>query len=130
MPETRAEAPRVLVVDDNPLNAELAAAVLCADGLQVEVAADAAETALRMAEFKPELVLMDIQLPGVDGLTLTRRIKADPATRHVVVLAFTAYAMKGDEARMLDAGCDGYISKPIEVGSFAAQVRRWLRQPG
>jgi two-component system, cell cycle response regulator DivK len=124
------EAPRVLVVDDNPLNVELAAAVLSADGMQVEVAADAAETALRMAEFKPELVLMDIQLPGVDGLTLTRQIKADPATRHVVVLAFTAYAMKGDEARMLDAGCDGYISKPIEVGSFAAQVRRWLRQAG
>lgn len=120
------EASRVLVVDDNPLNSELAAAVLSADGLQVEVAANATETALRMAEFRPDLVLMDIQLPGIDGLTLTRRIKADPANRHVVVLAFTAYAMKGDEARMLDAGCDGYVSKPIEVGSFAAQVRRWL----
>ena len=118
--------PRVLVVDDNPLNVELAVAVLAADGMQVEVAADAAETALRMAEFKPELVLMDIQLPGVDGLTLTRQIKADPATRHVVVLAFTAYAMKGDEARLLSAGCDGYLSKPIDVSSFAAQVRRWL----
>jgi two-component system, cell cycle response regulator DivK len=118
--------PRVLVVDDNPLNVELAVAVLAADGLQVEVALDATEAALRMAEFKPDIVLMDIQLPGVDGLTLTRQIKADPATRHVVVLAFTAYAMKGDEARMLGAGCDGYLSKPIDVSSFAAQVRRWL----
>lgn len=127
MPETRSGAPRVLVVDDNPLNVELAVAVLAADGLQVEVAADAAETALRMAEFKPDLVLMDIQLPGVDGLTLTRQIKADPATHHVVVLAFTAYAMKGDETRMLSAGCDGYLSKPIDVVSFAAEVRRWLR---
>jgi two-component system, cell cycle response regulator DivK len=121
-----APAPRVLVVDDNPLNAELALAVLSADGLAVEVAADATEAALRMAEFRPDLVLMDIQLPGVDGLTLTRQIKADPATRHVVVLAFTAYAMKGDEARMLEAGCDGYVSKPIDVASLAAQVRARL----
>jgi two-component system, cell cycle response regulator DivK len=119
--------PRVLVVDDNPLNVELALAVLVADGMQVEIALDAAEAAQRMAEFRPDLVLMDIQLPGVDGLTLTRQIKADPASRHVVVLAFTAYAMKGDEAKMLEAGCDGYLSKPIDVASFAAQVRSWLR---
>ena len=119
--------PRVLVVDDNPLNAELARAVLVADGMDVEVAIDATEAALRMADFRPELVLMDIQLPGVDGLTLTRQIKTDPASRHAVVLAFTAYAMKGDEARMLEAGCDGYVSKPIDVGSFAGQVRSWLR---
>ena len=120
------DAPRVLVVDDNPLNAELARAVLAADAMDVELAVDATEAALRMAEFRPALVLMDIQLPGVDGLTLTRQIKADPANRHVIVLAFTAYAMKGDEARMLEAGCDGYVSKPIDVGSFAAQVRSWL----
>ncbi len=118
--------PRVLVVDDNPLNVELALAVLAADGMQVETALDATEAAQRLAEFKPDLVLMDIQLPGVDGLTLTRQIKADPASRHVVVLAFTAYAMKGDEAKMLAAGCDGYLSKPIDVASFAAQVRSWL----
>jgi two-component system, cell cycle response regulator DivK len=118
--------PRVLVVDDNPLNVELALAVLTADGMQVEIALDATEAAQRLAEFKPDLVLMDIQLPGVDGLTLTRQIKADPASRHVVVLAFTAYAMKGDEAKMLAAGCDGYLSKPIDVASFAAQVRSWL----
>ena len=73
--------PRVLVVDDNPLNAELARAVLAADGMDVEVAIDATEAALRMAEFRPDLVLMDIQLPGVDGLTLTRQIKTDPASR-------------------------------------------------
>jgi CheY-like chemotaxis protein len=118
--------PRVLVVDDNPLNLELALAVLAADGMHVEMAIDATEAAQRMVEFKPDLVLMDVQLPGVDGLTLTRQIKADPVNRHVVVLAFTAYAMKGDEARMLEAGCDGYLSKPIDVGSFAGQVRSWL----
>jgi two-component system, cell cycle response regulator DivK len=118
--------PRVLVVDDNPLNVELVLAVLGADGFEVESAADAGQAARRMALFQPAVVLMDIQLPGVDGLTLTRQIKADPATRHTVVLAFTAFAMKGDESGMLQAGCDGYISKPIDVGSFAAQVRAWL----
>jgi len=122
-------APRILVVDDNPLNVELAIAVLAADGMDVEVAVDATEAARRMAAFRPDLVLMDIQLPGVDGLTLTRQIKADPAHRHVIVLAFTAYAMKGDEARMLQAGCDGYLSKPIDVGRFAGQVRSWLPAP-
>ena len=120
------DAPRVLVVDDNPLSVELVSAVLGADGVQVDAAADAAQAAQRIAAFQPDLVLMDIQLPGVDGLVLTRQIKADPATRHIVVLAFTAYAMKGDEARMLQAGCDGYLSKPIDVGSFAAQVRAHL----
>jgi CheY-like chemotaxis protein len=119
-------APRVLVVDDNPLNIELARAVLAADGFEVDAAADAAEVALRIRAFRPALVLMDIQLPGVDGLTLTRQIKADPATRDIVVLAFTAYAMKGDELKMLQAGCDGYLSKPIDVGSFAAAVRARL----
>jgi CheY-like chemotaxis protein len=69
---------------------------------------------------------MDIQLPGVDGLELTRQLKVNPATRHIVVLALTAYAMKGDEAKMRAAGCDGYIAKPIEVASFAAQVRAFL----
>jgi CheY-like chemotaxis protein len=66
---------------------------------------------------------MDIQLPGLDGLTLTRQIKADPQTRGIAVLAFTAYAMKGDEARFLSAGFDGYIAKPIDVATFAARVR-------
>lgn len=119
-------APRVLVVDDNPLNIELARAVLRADGFEVEVAADAAEAALHIRQFRPALVLMDVQMPDVDGLTLTRQIKADPATRDIVVLAFTAYAMKGDEAKLLQAGCDGYLSKPIDVGTFAAAVRARL----
>ena len=70
---------------------------------------------------------MDIQLPGVDGLELTRRIKAEPSTRHIVVVAFTAFAMRGDEAKMRAAGCDGYVSKPIDVNRFAAQVRACLQ---
>ncbi|WP_088278791.1 response regulator [Ideonella sp. A 288] len=123
-------APRVLVVDDNRLNAELVDFVLTADGLQVTHALDADQALARLAEGAPDLVLMDIQLPGMDGLALTRLIKADPALRHIAVVAFTAYAMKGDEAVMRQAGCDGYLSKPIDVARFASQVRALLPQAG
>ncbi len=120
-------APRVLIVDDNALNVTLAGAVLSADGFLLASAADGMEAVAQIEAFGPELILMDIQLPGVDGLELTRRIKADPATRHIVVVAFTAFAMRGDEAKMRAAGCDAYVSKPIEVNSFAAQIRALLR---
>jgi len=122
-------APRVLVVDDNAMNLALASFVLDADGFEVETAADATEALARLGPFQPALVLMDVQMPGMDGLALTRQLKADPATRHLVVVAFTAYAMKGDEARMRAAGCDGYLSKPIDVKRFAAQVRGFLAPP-
>lgn len=119
-------ATRVLVVDDNAMNLELVKFVLDADGFLVETAADASEALVRIGSFQPEVVLMDIQLPGMDGLELTRLLKANPALRHIVVLAFTAYAMQGDEAKMLAAGCDGYLSKPINVATFAASVRARL----
>jgi CheY-like chemotaxis protein len=119
-------ATRVLVVDDNAMNLELVRFVLDADGFLVETAADASEALVRIGGFQPELILMDIQLPGMDGLELTRLLKANPALRHIVVLAFTAYAMQGDEAKMLAAGCDGYLSKPINVATFAASVRARL----
>jgi len=125
-PPVPAHPARVLVVDDNPLNLELANFVLAADGLVVAIAADADEALCRIADFEPDLILMDIQLPGMDGLALTRRLKADPATQPIVVVAFTAYAMKGDEAAMRAAGCDGYLAKPIDVTRFAAQVRGLL----
>ncbi len=119
-------APRVLIVDDNALNVTLAHAVLSADGFEIESAADAVEAAQKVATFLPQLILMDIQLPGVDGLDLTRRIKAEPSTQHIVIVAFTAFAMRGDEEKMRAAGCSSYISKPIEVNRFAAQVRALL----
>jgi CheY-like chemotaxis protein len=118
---------RVLIVDDNALNVELVSFLLGAAGCEVAAAADAAVAAAQIPLFRPDLVLMDIQLPGIDGLTFTRRLKADPATRHLVIVAFTAYAMKGDEERMRAAGCDGYLSKPIDVGTFASQVLSHLR---
>ena len=119
-------APRVMVVDDNALNIELVSFVLGADGFEVAAALDAEQALAQLPAFAPALVLMDIQMPGTDGLELTRRLKADAATRHIVIVAFTAYAMKGDEAKLREAGCDGYIAKPINVGSFAAQVREHL----
>jgi len=76
--------------------------------------------------FEPDLILMDIQMPGMDGLELTRLLKADARTRPIVIVAFTAYAMKGDEAKFRAAGCDGYLSKPIDVATFAEQVRAYL----
>jgi CheY-like chemotaxis protein len=119
-------APRVLLVDDHLLNIELVRFVLDAAGFCIEAVADAHQALAYVASFAPDLVLMDIQMPGIDGLELTRRIKADPALCHIVVVAFTAYAMKGDEARMRAAGCDGYLSKPIDVARFAEQVRACL----
>ena len=120
-------APRVLIVDDNAMNIAITEVVLLADKFEVETAADSVEAMLKVASFKPDLILMDIQLPGKDGLELTRQLKADLATQHIRIVAFTAFAMRGDEAKMRDAGCDGYLSKPIEVKTFAAQVRACLQ---
>lgn len=114
---------RILIVDDNAINAELVCYMLEAAGFVVETVSEALSALSILPGFQPELILMDIQLPGVNGLELTRQIKGDPATEHIVVVAFTAYAMKGDEARMRQAGCDGYIAKPIEVATFVQQVQ-------
>ena len=112
----------ILIVDDNAANLKLARILLQGEGYQVRTAADA-EEALRVLEtFTPRLILMDIQLPGMDGLELTRRLKADLATRDIVILALTAYAMKGDEEKARAAGCDGYIAKPIDVDSLPGVI--------
>jgi len=115
---------RLLIVDDTPMNISLARAILEADGFVVEGATDAAEAMQKVFRFLPEVILMDIQMPGMDGLKLTSILKETDATKHIIVIAFTAYAMRGDEEKMRTLGCDGYLSKPIEVKTFAAQVRR------
>ena len=120
-------APRVLVVDDNEANIAIAQVVLLGEKFEVETAADGLEAMQKVASFRPDLILMDIQMPGKDGLEVTRDLKADPATRHIRIVAFTAFAMRGDEAKMRAAGCDGYLSKPIEVKKFGAQVRACLQ---
>ena len=122
-------APRVLIVDDNAMNVTLAHFVLSADGFEVESATDAQEAIQLVSICRPDLILMDIQLPGVDGLELTRRLKAAPSTQHIVIVAFTAFAMRGDAEKMRAAGCDSYVSKPIDVNKFAAQIRSLLRSP-
>ena len=116
----------ILIVDDNPQNLKLAKVILAAEGYEVKTAIDA-EDALRILEsFTPRLILMDLQLPRMDGLELTRRLKADPARREIIVIALTAYAMKGDDEKAFAAGCDGYISKPIDIDALLRVVAEYL----
>jgi two-component system, cell cycle response regulator DivK len=117
----------VLVVDDNAQNLKLVRLLLGAEGYEVRTAADAEEALELLTSFTPRLILMDLQLPGMDGLELTRRLKADPARRSIVIVALTAYAMKGDEERARAAGCDGYVTKPIDTDALAALVAHHLR---
>ena len=112
----------ILVVDDNPTNLKLAALVLESEGHTVLCAHDAQEALAILQQTHPDLILMDIQMPGMDGLTLTRRLKADPAYRRIPIVAFTSFAMKGDEQKALEAGCDGYITKPIDTRVLPVQV--------
>jgi CheY-like chemotaxis protein len=119
----------ILVVDDNAVNLKLARVALNCEGYVVPTATDAEDALRLLASFTPSLILMDIQLPGMSGLDLTRRLKADAATKHIVILALTAYAMKGDEAKARAAGCDGYIAKPIDVASLPAVVARYIESP-
>jgi CheY-like chemotaxis protein len=116
----------VLVVDDNPANAALISFLLRKKGYDVRTATDAAEAMVAVQEFHPRLIMMDLQLPGMDGLELTRRLKADPRTRDIIVIALTAYAMKGDDDRARDAGCDGYVSKPIDTRTLPATISAFL----
>jgi two-component system, cell cycle response regulator DivK len=116
----------ILIVDDNPQNLKLAKVILAAEGYEVKTAIDA-EDALRILEsFAPRLILMDLQLPRMDGLELTRRLKADPARRETIIIALTAYAMKGDDEKAFAAGCDGYISKPIDIDALPRVVAEYL----
>ena len=116
----------ILIIEDNMLNLELATDLLEANGFVVH-SAQTAEEGLRMAhELLPDLVLMDFSLPGMDGLNATKHLKADPATRQLAVVGLTANAMKGDEESALDAGCDGYLTKPINTRTFIASVTQFI----
>ena len=119
----------ILVVDDNPLNLKLARLLLGTESYQVRTAEHAAAALAVLETFRPRLILMDIQLPGMDGLDLTRRLRADPSLDGVIILALTAYAMKADEQKALDAGCDGYIAKPLDTRSLPEVVRAYLDRP-
>jgi CheY-like chemotaxis protein len=117
---------RILIVDDNATNLKLVAYLMKANGYTVDTALDAESAIVAIRNHHPDVILMDIQLPGIDGLELTRRLKADPATRDIVIVAVTAYAMKGDQAKALAAGCDDYITKPIDTRSLPETIARHL----
>ena len=117
---------RILIVDDNPVNLKLATDVLEMEGYAVEKAVDAEQAQEMLKSATPDLILMDIALPGMDGLTLTRKLKADERLKDVPVVAMTAFAMKGDEQKALDAGCNGYITKPIDTRKLPQQVAAYL----
>jgi signal transduction histidine kinase len=118
----------ILLVDDDPSSLELTRIILTGGGYRVETATDGQEGLLKAKELKPALILMDIQLPGLDGLSATRALKSDPDTAGIKVVALTANAMKGAREGALQAGCTGYIAKPIDVKRFARDVTEFLRQ--
>ena len=117
---------RILLVEDNPANQLLAAAVLERDGFEVRIAESAQDALNAIAESRPDLVLMDIQLPEMDGLTLTRLLKANPATAAIPVVAMSAHAMVSDRDQALASGCAGFIPKPIDTRVFGEQLRGYL----
>ena len=117
---------KILVVDDNPTNLKLVFEVLEFEGYDILKAVDAEEAQVVLAATLPDLILMDIALPGMDGLTLTRKLKAEERTRGIRIVALTAFAMKGDDQKALDAGCDGYITKPIDTRKLPDQVAGFL----
>lgn len=117
---------RILLIEDNAVNRRLAQFLLKSQGYEVWEATNAAEAFASLKEKRPDLILMDVQLPGMDGLTATKQLKSDPSTRDIPVLAVTSYAMMGDEARALEAGCTGYVTKPIDKTVFLQAVAKVL----
>lgn len=117
----------ILIVDDNATNLKLASQVLELEDYEVLRAVDAEQALEIVRERRPDLVLMDIALPGMDGLELTRLLKADRAFAALPIVALSSFAMKGDEEKALAAGCDGYITKPINTRTFANQVLTFVR---
>lgn len=117
---------KILIVDDNPANAKLMSFVLSSKGFDVRTAGEAVEAMRQIEEFTPRIVLMDLQLPGVDGLELTRRLRADPTKHELWIVAVTAFAMVGDEEKARAAGCDGYVTKPIDTRALPGVVASYL----
>ena len=116
----------VLVVEDTPANIKLVTMLLEKDGYRV-LQAENGTDGVRLAQLHlPDIILMDIQLPDMDGLTAVKLLRQEDATKHLKIVALTAFAMKGDEDKMLESGCNGYIAKPIRYQSFLEEVKRVL----
>jgi two-component system cell cycle response regulator DivK len=117
---------RILIVEDNALNLKLLVDLLDAHGYRTFSTGDGLEAINLAREIRPDLILMDVQLPDVSGLEITRWLKEDDRTKHIPVVAVTAFAMAGDERRARDSGCDGYIAKPIMVADFLDTIARFV----
>ena len=117
---------KILVVDDNPTNLKLISDVLEFEGYDMLRAVDAEAAQIVLKATLPDLILMDIAMPGMDGLTLTRKLKAAKRTGNIPVVALTAFAMKGDDQRAFEAGCDGYITKPIDIHKLTDLVAEFM----
>lgn len=117
----------ILVVEDNPANQMLVEALLQGRGYDVRFASSAAEALMSIEIERPDLILMDVQLPGQDGLSLTRQLKADPANASIRIVAVTAHAMVGDRQLSLDAGCIGHITKPFDTKVLSEEIAGFLR---
>lgn len=122
-------ARKVLIVEDNALNMRLFNDLLEAHGYTVLQAMDGLEALRIVREHRPDLILMDIQLPEISGLEVTKRLKADEELRSIPIVAVTAFAMKGDEEKIRQAGCDDYLTKPISIGGFIQAVERYSSLP-
>ena len=116
----------LLIVDDNPENLKLILMLLASSGHELVTATDAVQALHAIERRVPDLILLDLQLPGMDGLELTRRLRANTQTRSIPIIAVTAYAMKGDEDKARDAGCDGYLVKPIDKKLLREAVKGYL----
>jgi CheY-like chemotaxis protein len=121
---------RILIVEDNPANRRLANVVLRSAGFDTSAAGDADEAEASIRADPPDLILMDLGLPGRDGYALTRELRSHAETRAIPILAVSAFAMRADEQRALEAGCSAYLSKPIDRLALVAQVRSLLDTPG
>jgi len=117
---------RILIVDDHPINLKLAADVLSLAGYGVSTAANAEQALTVLREVRPDAILMDIAMPGMDGLALTRLLRTDIRLAGVPIIALTASAMKGDDTKAIEAGCDGYITKPIDTRTLPEQVAAYI----
>ena len=119
-------SPRILVIEDQEDNRRILRDLLTSAGYEV-IEAVTGEEGVAMAEtHRPDLILMDIQLPDLDGYEATRRIKANPALRHIPLIAVTSYALSGDDVKALEAGCDGYVAKPFSPRALLAKIREYL----
>ena len=116
----------ILIVEDNELNMKLFNDLLEANGFSTVQTRNGIEAVARARQHRPNLILMDIQLPEVSGLEVTKWLKEDPDLKHIPVVAITAFAMKGDEERIREGGCEAYLSKPISVAKFLETVRHFL----